>query len=67
MPHGKIKRIDDLISGLNDSIVEVTLIRLSRMKIFQEYKKLKLMKLKNNEDFANATCEVCHRHSASKI
>ena len=28
VPHGKVKRVDDLISGLNESVVEVTFIKI---------------------------------------
>lgn len=58
VPHGKIKRIDDLISGLNDSIVEVTFIKIITDENIPKLQKVEADEIeKQYEDFANAACE----------
>ncbi|EMB43586.1 DNA circularization N-terminal domain-containing protein [Treponema denticola] len=58
VPHGKIKRIDDLISGLNDSIVEVTFVKVITDENIPKLQKVEADEIeKQYEDFANAACE----------
>lgn len=58
VPHGKIKRVDDLVSGLNDSVVEVTFIKIITETVVPKLEQVDSDEIeKLYDDFENIICE----------
>ena len=58
VPHGKIKRVDDLLSGLNESVVEVTFVKIIADDIIPKLEAVVAAEIEEKyEAFADAACE----------
>ena len=58
VPHGKIKRIDDLLSGLNESIVEVTFIKIITDDVIPKLETVAAAEIEEKyETFSDVICE----------
>ena len=58
VPHGKIKRIDDLLSGLNESVVEVTFVKIITDDVMPKLETVVAAEIEESyESFSDAACE----------
>lgn len=58
VPHGKIKRVDDLISGLNESVVEITFVKIIADDFLPALEAVQSAEIeKKYEAFADGACE----------
>ena len=58
VPHGKIKRVDDLLSGLNESVVEVTFVKIITDDVIPKLETVAAAEIEEKyEAFSDAACE----------
>lgn len=66
VPHGKVKRVDDLLSGLNESIVEVAFVKIITDDIIPKLEAVVAAEIEEKyEAFADVACEDFARSIAA--
>lgn len=58
VPHGKVKRVDDMLSGLGDSVIELTFVKVITDDVFPKLKQIEVDEIDEKYNtFADCACK----------